>query len=381
MTTEPLELFIVCPPGMEPHAAAEAQEAGFAVAGTVPGGVTLMGGWAEARRANMTLRGAVRVLARIARFRAMHPAQLDKRARKLPWTDWLRADVPVRVEASCHKSRIYHAGAAATRVAGAIHDATGARIMSAASQDAVSVKVRIDDDLCTISLDTTGPALHRRGVRQRMHAAPMRETLAALFLRAAGYDPEAARAGTPLFDPMCGAGTFPIEAAEMAQGLLPGRARGFALDRMACAAALDDPIPGPARGADSVPPAAPFCIGADRDAGAVAMAVENAARAGVATLCRFAQASISEARPPSDRPGLVIVNPPYGGRIGKKKALYGLYATFGRVMAEHFGGWRVALMTSEDALARATGLPFAPPGPPVPNGGIRVRLWLASLDA
>ena len=91
--------------------------AGFEVAGTIPGGVTLRGAWPEVWRANLSLRGATRVLVRLAEFRAMHLAQLDKRARKLPWGDWLRPDLPVRVEATCRKSRIYHNKAAAKREA------------------------------------------------------------------------------------------------------------------------------------------------------------------------------------------------------------------------------------------------------------------------
>ena len=101
---------------------------GFEGARVVPGGVAFEGGWPEAMRANLVLRGASRVLVRIASFRTMHLAQLDKRARKVPWGDFLRTDIPVSVEATCRKSRIYHAGAAAQRVARAIAEELGAPI-------------------------------------------------------------------------------------------------------------------------------------------------------------------------------------------------------------------------------------------------------------
>src|SRR5690606_17220919 len=164
------------------------------------------------------------ILARIASFRAMHLAQLDKRARKLDWPAFLRADVPVQVEASCKRSRIYHAGAAAQRVAKAIAETIGAPI---AEDAALRVVVRIEDDLVTISLDTTGESLHKRGFKEAVSKAPMRETMAAMFLRQCGYT-----GAEPVLDPMCGSGTFPIEAAEIALGLLPGRARAFAFEHL-----------------------------------------------------------------------------------------------------------------------------------------------------
>ena len=194
----------------------------------VPGGVAFIGGWPEVWRANLHLRGATRVLARIAAFRALHLAQLDKRARKVPWGETLRADVPLRVEVTTRASRIWHAGAARARIAAAIRDGLGAPVAEEADEGAVVLKVRIDDDLCTVSVDTSGEPLHRRGHKQEVNAAPMRETLAALFLRAAGYG-----GGEPVVDPMCGSGTFVIEAAEIAMGLAPGRSRAFAFERLA----------------------------------------------------------------------------------------------------------------------------------------------------
>src|SRR5690606_32262784 len=110
-----MEIFLVATPGLEEPLAAEARLLGWD-AQVQPGGVTFTGGWADVWRANLEIRGATRVLARIGAFRAMHPAQLDKRARRFPWADWLRPDVPIRIEASSRKSRIYHAGAITQRI-------------------------------------------------------------------------------------------------------------------------------------------------------------------------------------------------------------------------------------------------------------------------
>ncbi|MFK7875553.1 MAG: class I SAM-dependent RNA methyltransferase, partial [Paracoccaceae bacterium] len=203
-----MEIFLVTAPGLEHHLAAEATGLGLNVTDCSPGGVTLNGTQKDVVIANMHLRGAVRVLVRLTSFRAMHLAQLDKRARKLPWADWLRADVPLKVDAVCRKSRIYHHKAAAQRIEGALRDLLGVQIDKGAK---LVLKVRIEDDLCTLSIDSSGEALHKRGIKQQVNKAPMRETMAALFLRACGYD-----GAGPVYDPMCGSGTFPIEAAEVA---------------------------------------------------------------------------------------------------------------------------------------------------------------------
>ena len=367
MHDDPLEIFVVTAPGLESFLADEAREKGFSVTGTIAGGVSLAGDWRAIWRANLVLRGATRVLVRIAAFRAMHLAQLDKRSKKLPWAEWLRPETPLRVEAICRKSRIYHNKAAAQRVEGAL-EAAGYRLEADAP---IVLKLRIEDDLATFSLDTSGPSLHKRGLKAEVNKAPMRETLAALLLRAAGFDGTGA-----VYDPMCGSGTFVIEAAEIAAGFQPGRARSFAFEDFASfdADALSDmraeytPVEGPTS-----------FFGSDRDAGAVRMSANNAERAGVGEATRFHHAAIGDVVPPDVAPGLVIANAPYGGRIGNKGVLHGLYGAFGKVMTERFEGWRVALVTSEAGLAKSTGLRWEPPGPIIDHGGTKIRLWQVQL--
>ncbi|MEO0944516.1 MAG: class I SAM-dependent RNA methyltransferase [Pseudomonadota bacterium] len=361
------EIFLVVAPGLQNVLADEARGLGFKVTSVVPGGVLVLGDWKDVWRANLELRGATRVLVRVAAFRALHLAQLDKRARKLPWLDWLRADVPVKVEATCRKSRIYHDKAARQRVEGAIK-AAGIPIDT---ETELVVKTRIEDDLCTISLDTSGTSLHKRGLKPQVNKAPMRETLAAMFLSAAGFNGRG-----PVVDPMCGSGTFVIEAAEIAAGLQPGRARGFAFESLAGCEAQR--FAGLRRKAPEIKGEIRF-FGSDRDAGAVAMSKANAERAGVASIAEFSHCTIADVTPPEGPPGLVIVNPPYGGRIGSKGALHGLYGAFGKVMRERFAGWRVAMVTSDGGLARASGLDWEAPGPVVDHGGTKVRLWSVNL--
>lgn len=363
-TNAGFEIFLVATPGLEPALLAEARALSFADPRTVTGGVTVRGGWPEVWRANLELRGATRVLARIGAFRVLHLAQLDKRARKFPWAETLRRDQPVRVEASCKSSRIYHSAAAAQRIETAIRGELGVPV----SPDAeVCIKARIEDDLCTLSIDTSGDSLHKRGHKEAVGKAPMRETLAALFLRQCGFD-----GSEPVTDPMCGSGTFVIEAAEMAAGLKPGRSRHFAFEQLA---GFDADAWQLLRGSGQTTKPAVHFFGSDRDAGAVAMSRANARRAGVAAFTSFRQQAISDFTPPEGPPGLVIVNPPYGTRIGDRKPLFALHGALGKTLLGRFTGWRVGLITSDASLAKATGLPFAPPGPPVSHGGLGVRLY------
>ncbi|PWC47262.1 RNA methyltransferase [Azospirillum sp. TSA6c] len=385
---QPFEIFLVAAPGLEPVLCAEASDRGFTNPTMVKGGVTVTGGWPEVWRANLELRGATRVLARVASFRALHLAQLDKRARRVPWAEILRADVPVRVEASCKASRIYHAGAAAQRIERAIAEELGAPIVKAAPKKtgkpadrdapeedtrpleiAVQIKARIDDDLCTISVDSSGESLHKRGHKEAVNKAPMRETLAALFLRQCGYD---GREPVPVVDPMCGSGTFVIEAAEIAAGLKPGRSRSFAFEQLAT---FDPARWQSLRGNTTVTPPQVRFYGSDRDAGAITMSRANAERAGVGAWTDFAHHAISDLTPPEGPPGLVIVNPPYGARIGEGKSLIPLYHAMGQTLKTRFTGWRVGIVTNEAALAKATELPFQEGGVSVSNGGIRVTLY------
>ena len=361
-----MDIFLITAPGLQELLATEAREKGFKVTSVINGGVTLRGEWPEVWRANLQMRGAGRVLARVEEFRALYLSQLELNTRDFGWQTVLPSGAWVRVETTCHKSKIYHAGAATERVENAL-SARGYNIAreEADLETAYSIRVRIDHDIVTLSIDTSGEPLHKRGHKEAVNKAPMRETMAAMFLRDAGFNGK-----EPLYDPMCGSGTFVIEAAEIARRLDSGRGRPFAFQSLpSFDAEAFDKMRSPERDA------AFNCYGSDRDQGAVKMSHENAERAGVAEITNFQMLSIGDVTPPCEDKGLVIANPPYGGRIGNKKPLFGLYSSFGDRMKTHFKGWRVAIVTTEASLAKATGLPFKPAGPVVNHGGIKVRLW------
>lgn len=367
MTQERFDIFLTCPPGLESALASELAENGFAKCRPGQGGVTIKGGWSDVWRANLQTRGATRVLAVVDRFKTQHLNQLGQHARQTPWQTLFHPGTPVKVEATCRKSRIYHDGAAAERVSDAIARTALADITNDAD---IIVRVRIDHDEVTLSLDTSGEPLHKRGYKEAVAKAPLRETLAALVLREMGYDGRA-----PLLDPMCGSGTFVIEAAQLAAGLAPGRARGFAFERLAnfnrdAFMALRDRPPHARSGI--------VFQGFDRDPGAIRMSTENAERAEVSDRTQFAQSALKDLARPEGAPGWVVTNPPYGARIGDKSAVFGVYKAFGEVMRERFSGWRAALITTDEKMAKATGLAFEKTSAPIDHGGLKIRLHVTA---
>lgn len=364
MQNNDLEIFLVTVPGLEGALFSEAKENGFKKPEREKGGVTVRGSWQDVWRANLMMRGASHVLVRLGNFRAIHLAKLDKHARKFPWRDTLRPDVPVRVEVTCRKSRIYHHKAAAERFENALREEFGATISKEAD---VCIKVRISDDMCTISVDTSGEPLHKRGHKEAVNKAPMRENLAALLLKECGY-----KGTEPVLDPMCGSGTFVIEAAEIAAGLQPGRTRSFAFEQLVTFDA--DKWQQLKEAHKSEAPSIQF-YGFDRDAGAVKMSAANAERASVSDVTAFEKQTISNIIAPDGPTGLVIINPPYGVRIGEIKKLTSLYQSLGQKLKASFAGWRVGIATNSEQLAKATGLRFSGNPTSFSHGGIHVKLY------
>lgn len=343
------------------------------------GGVEFMGMALDLYRANLYLRTASRVLLRIGEFYAAAFSELRKKAGRLPWERYLAPGQAVALRVTSHKSRLYHTGAIAERIAGAIADRVGSppRIEKVDQEEVDPpqplIIVRAVRDLFTLSLDSSGDLLHRRGYRKETAKAPLRETLAAGLLMAAGWDP-----AQPLIDPFCGSGTIPIEAALMSAGLAPGRSRKFAfMDWPDFHADTWESVkqaanPTPAR-------ALPAILGSDRDAGAIEISHANAARAGVSEWIQFSQRTIS-AIEPMPGPGWLITNPPYGLRVSANKDLRDLYAQFGNVVRQKLPGWKVAMLSSDDKLLRQTRLPFDRYISLV-NGGVKVKLAIGTAPA
>ncbi len=353
---------------MEVWLLAEAKQGGFKRAIAVRGGVTIWGGWDVVWRANLTLRGASKVLARIGEFRAFHLAQLDKRARKFPWGDVLTHKPLVKVEVVTNKrNKIYHSGAAVERIERAIFEEFGAKIAPSITDADIVIKVRIENNNVILSVDTSGEGLHKRGHKQAMGKAPMRETMAALLLRGCGYTGE-----ETVLDPMCGSGTFLIEAAEISRNMLAGRARNFAFEQLAN---YDEKRVQKIHKAWHTRPSTQHFYGSDRNANVIEFANANARRAGVDDVCNFHTRALGDLIRPDGPAGLVLVNPPYGTRLGEKQQLLSLYSAFGDVMQDRFSGWRIAMVCTDRQLAAATKLPWHEPTPPIAHGGLKINLY------
>ncbi|HWQ04284.1 MAG TPA: class I SAM-dependent RNA methyltransferase [Longilinea sp.] len=377
-----IELFAVCSPGLEQFTAAELSALGLKPGSieTDPeeGGISFEGGQLEIYRANLHLRTASRILLRFGQFYAAAFSELRKKASRLPWEAYLKVNQPVALRVTCHQSKLYHSGAVAERVAGAIGDRLGQQIELVkfdenSAEPPALILVRIVNNQCTISLDTSGAHLHRRGYRQAVAKAPLRETLAAALLMAAGWD-----GSSPLLDPFCGSGTLPIEAAMIAQHIAPGRSRRFGFmawpdfNRGLWKILID-------QAEEQKLPVFPIIQASDRDAGAITMAQANADRAGVLKAIDFSHRAVSAIEPPST-PGYMVTNPPYGVRVTSGHDLRDLYNQFGKVLRLHCSGWNAAILCSDSILLGHTGLRFERRYS-FNNGGIPVQLACARIPA
>jgi putative N6-adenine-specific DNA methylase len=367
-----MELFAVAPPGIE--ALLESELAALGIKGrAVPGGVELRGDAATIGRVNLESRLASRLLLRLASFKTLHLNELEKFSAKLDVAPFIRADEPLSVRASCRKSKIYHSGAAEERVRRGLAKKLGAEPAEAQGnldEDDVppqTVLVRFDHDVCTLSLDTSGAHLHKRGYRLESAKAPMRETLAAALLTEAGY-----RGDVAFVDPLCGSGTFAIEAALIATRTAPGRLRSFAFERWPSHDPRALRLLRDAADARRRPAPAPI-VASDRDEGAVRATQRNAERAQVEIDVRHH--ALSDSRPPASE-GLLLTNPPYGARIGDPGRLRDLYATLGKLANRPYADWAFGFVTTDPRLAQASGVAFTRVSAPVPHGGLRVKLYL-----
>jgi putative N6-adenine-specific DNA methylase len=378
-TNERLSAFAVTAPGLEPLCAAELAKLG--ISGRVgEGGVAWRGDMDSVARANLWLRTASRVIVRIAEFRATAFFELELNAKKIPWKRYLSPGRRVSFRITARKSKLYHTGAIAQRLGDAVLAAVPGTIIEKESGDdepAVATAqlfvVRFAHDIATVSIDTSGALLHRRGYRQQIAKAPLRETLAAAMLMAVAWD-----GSTPLTDPMCGSGTIAIEAALIARRIAPGINRQFAfLDWRGADRVRWETLVRDARAEER--PRSPVAIQAsDRDAGAIEAARANAVRARVGDDIQFAVEPISAlaSAPP---PGLVAMNPPYGVRVGERGRLQNLYAQLGNVLRRRRVGWTVALLSADRQLDAQVRVPFDQ-RLATKNGGIPVRVVVGEVS-
>jgi putative N6-adenine-specific DNA methylase len=372
-----LAWFAVAAPGLEEVVKGEVSALpGASGVRAIPGGVEWRGALAVGYRANLWLRTATRVLVRVGDAEAREFGKLRRRLAGLRWDGYVPPGAVIALRASTTRCRLYHTGAICETAALAIADAVpGVRVAGEGEEAAVTVQLRGDNDVFTASIDTSGERLHRRGARVEIGEAPLRETLAAGLLALAPWQPE-----VPLYDPMCGAGTIPIEAGAIALDRAPGLERAFALDAwplLTAGPALGPTLRDEARARVRSQLAAPIG-GSDRDPALIASARRNAARANLAELLTFACADIGDAQPPPG-PGLVLLNPPYGRRLGDAGTARRATRDLGRALRARFRGWRAALLVpARTDLGALAGMPVLAQHP-LKNGGLPVTLVVCGV--
>ena len=366
------QFFVITAPGLEKICGAEALALGLDEVLPSSGGVAFSGGLRELYLANLHLRTATRILVRIGELKATDFPELFRKALQFPWGSFLRSDTVVEIRATAHRSRLIHTGRIVETVNAAIDRSLG----RGAGSDVGSgfkqlILVRFEDDICTISCDSSGELLHKRGYRSATGAAPLRETLAAAALLLLGWD-----GSIPLCDPLCGSGTIAVEGGMIATNRPPGRQRSFAFMHwpgyrpglwQALTADADRKI---------VAPASPI-YASDSDSQVLTAARQNAQQAGVAENIYFSCAEL-QSLPVRTMPGLVLCNPPYGIRLEQGEDLRALYRNLGQGFQRAFPGWTIAFVVPDEHLAAATRLELRTHARLV-NGGLPVSLYTAII--
>ena len=360
---------------------------------TVKGGASFAGSYADGLRVCLWSRVATRVLMEVARASAHSADTLYAGVRKIPWERIVAPGATVAMHASGQNAALRNTQFTAVKVKDAVCDRLAAERgerpdVNGADPD-FPFEISIYRDRATIFLSLSGPVLHKRGYREPgvQTEAPLKETLAAGMLLAAGWD-EMVADGMGFADPLCGSGTLPIEAALMATNTAPGLLR----ERWGFESYMrHDPVQWEGLVAEAraarVPPAelGVRILGGDRDAGAVAIARANAQRAGVGDLLELYvddAASLEKhlRRGRRLRGGLVACNPPYGHRLNAGEDLSGVYTAMRASVAKLDGNWKLAAISSDEGIDTGLGrVPYEVL--PCRNGPLSTSLRVYSLDA
>jgi putative N6-adenine-specific DNA methylase len=335
----------------------------------VPGGVAFSGSWDGCYRTNLWSRVASRVLWRVAEFDYRNEQNVYDAVRAIDWPRYFRVERTLRVNVTAQKSPLKSLEFATLRIKDAVcdrfRDALGKRPSIDRANPDVRVHAFLESAHATVYLDTSGEPLFKRGWRAGAAEAPLRENLAAGIIGLTGWRPEEA-----LLDPMCGGGTLLVEAAAMARGRAPGARRRFAFEKLASFdAAAWERVKQQTLGSES----APTIYGSDTDPKALNAARRNLAEAGVERWVRVERADVLERSAPAPS-GVMVMNPPYGERMGSAEELARFYPRLGDALKKRFAGWRCYVFTADLRLPKLIRLQ---PARRVPlwNGALECRLY------
>jgi 23S rRNA G2445 N2-methylase RlmL len=371
--------FATCAKGLEPLLHQELRALKVARSERQVGGVRFDGDWKSVWRANLELFTANRVLWRLARFPAGNADELYRGAAELDWTRFLPPGATLAVRATCAQSQLDHTQFVAQRVKDAVVDQLRERRGERPDVDLEDADLwlhaHLARDVCTLSLDTSGEPLYKRGWRRVQGRAPLAETLAAALVRFSGWDRRA-----PLVDPFAGSGTILVEAALWAGGFAPGRfGRAFAFERLPeHDAAAFEGYARPIRQRGELPKKLRL-LGWEADPKAVEGARENIEAAGFAGRIEIECSRAEDWEPPRGWNAWIVSNLPYGERVGEARAVERSYRDFAARVLARAAGYRVALLTAKGPLTQLLGLPGAT-RLALANGGIACELLVAGLE-
>lgn len=346
--------FAAVPRGAEELTSDELKKLGINDVVSGRGGVAFSANRQELYLANLWLRTASRVLVQLSQFPCETPDQLYHGVYAINWHELITPSMTLAVDSSLRDSLMTHSGFVSLKTKDAVVDKirsiSGTRPNVDTADPDMRINVHLHKNICTVSLDSSSEPLDRRGYRLERNDAPLRETLAAAVIALTGWD-----GSVPLSDPMCGSGTIPIEAALVAGNVAPGLNRSFGFQRW-----LDydkkswDRL---LRDAEDKKHKIPLNLitGLDHDSRALKIASKNAANAGFSGQLHFFHAELETFQPEGEH-GVVIINPPYGKRLGDEDELRELYCRIGDILKKRCKGWTGYVLTGNLELAKYIGL-------------------------
>ncbi|MBD1865422.1 MULTISPECIES: class I SAM-dependent RNA methyltransferase [Trichocoleus] len=306
-------------------------------------------------RVNLWARLPFRILMKLRQFPCQSAEDLYRGIQTIDWSEYLTPDLTLAVNATGKTDQLNHTHFTALQAKNAIVDQQqeqfGDRSNVELQEPDVQINIHIDREGCTVSLDSSGNSLHRRGYRPAVGAAPLKESLAAALIQLSGWQPE-----QMFYDPLCGSGTLPLEACLKSLNIAPGLFR----ERFGFETWLDFDLnllegliqEAESNQRDTLP--APIW-GSDRDAKVIEQAIANAQTCGVLDQIWFSEMDLSEVVAPTDS-GVVFCNPPYGERLGRDTDLGAFYKQLGDVLKQRFKGWTAFILSGNKELAQSIGL-------------------------
>jgi putative N6-adenine-specific DNA methylase len=338
-------------------------------AAIVPGGVSFKGGWNTCYRVNLWSRIASRVLWKLHDFAYRNEDDLYEAVKALDWPRYFHIERTLRVNVTAQKSPLRSLEFATLRVKDAVcdrfRDALGRRPDVERAAPDVRVHVFLEKDRGQLYLDTSGEPLFKRGWRAGQGEAPLRENLAAGIVMLTGWRPQ-----EPLLDPMCGGATLLVEAAAMARGRAPGAKRDFGFQRLN---SFDSALWNTVKEEPTTAQSNPVLYGSDSDPEALRTARRNLAAAGVERWVKLERADVLERAAPAPA-GVMVMNPPYGERMGSADELARFYPKLGDALKRGFAGWRCYIFTADLRLPKLIRLEPSR-RTPLWNGALECRLY------